>query len=186
METAFITRVTAVFFSYLVAALLTERFTEAAMASLKYAELKLHRPDWPAIGEKVRLRLERYYRLQTADRRGLAVVDGLLKTLITVPDAGDRRLLSVDLIRKYYYRLISYGLTFSAALILAFSLRYDLVAVITQAYPETARILAPRPYPAVNVLLSAVAISLGVQPLHQVISRIEKRLEKKRQAGGLQ
>lgn len=179
----FITRLTAVFFSYLTAALLIERFVEVVMAVLRYLELRLKWPKWLKIAETLQVRLERFYHLQTG---GAKALDTLLWNWVTVAGESGKRILAADLIRLRYYRLVSYALTFSAALVLAFFIDYNLIEIITDAYPEVLKVFDPRKYAGLNVLLTACALSFGVQPLHQLISRLEKRLEKKLQPGGAQ
>ncbi|MDZ7371616.1 MAG: hypothetical protein ONB12_10650 [candidate division KSB1 bacterium] len=183
-DSYFITRITAVFFSYLVAALFIERLVEALLAVLKYLELRLSRPDWLRLAELLRRRLQRFYHLESLEKGGGAVLDAILWQFVTVTE-GENRVLSADLVRLYYYRLISYVLTIAAAAGMTLLVHYDLVDILVQAYPEMLKLFDPRPYPAINLLLSILALSLGVQPLHQMISRIEKRLQKKRQTGDL-
>lgn len=184
-EEYFITRLTAVFFSYLVAALLVERFVEVMVAVLKYAEWKFVRPDvWSGVAEKMRRKFERLYYMHSLDQKGTLSLDLLLWNLVSVNDESGRRTLMADLIRLRFYRLTAYAITFGAALILAFAIQYNFISIIVAAFPEIIDLFDPRKYAFLNVLLTAMALSFGSQPLHQLISRLERQLASKTQPGG--
>jgi hypothetical protein len=184
-EEFFITRLTAVFFSYLVAALLVERFVEIMVAVLKYLELKFMRPNfWTGAAENMRRRFERLYYLHSLDKKATLSLDMLLWNLVTVSGEAGRRTLVADLVRLHFYRLIAYVFTFGTALALAFAIKYNFISIIVAAFPEIINLFDPRKYEFLNILLTALALSFGSQPLHQLICRLEKRLESKTELGG--
>ncbi|RPH92143.1 MAG: hypothetical protein EHM72_17830 [Calditrichaeota bacterium] len=185
-EEFFITRLTAIFFSYLVGALLVERIVEIAVAVLKYFELKFKRPNWNLIAEEMRIRFERLYELQSIEPKAHKALDMLLWNLITVVSESGKRVVMTDLIRLRFYRMTSLLITFLSALFLTFMINYDFISIVVKAYPDILKLFDPRPYQGLNILLTAFALSFGVQPLHQFISRLEKRLESKTQTGGAQ
>lgn len=184
----FVTFVTYVFFTYLILALLVERIVEVLVAIFNYVEL--HR-RWDAYWNRTAERLSnRYTRLYgyAQDERGKirSVLDALLWNVISEePYRGGKKIISANLIRLNYLRLGTRVIAFLIAAVIVLSLRLDFVEVLSlifQEYPFFTGLLESSSI--VRFILTIAAISIGSEPLHQVIRGVEKFAEKKRNAPG--
>ncbi len=177
-----ITRMTYVFFVYLVLSLLVERTIEVLVAVYNYSEFKAGKfKRWNRKAETYRGRFDRLYGFQGQGaltlRRRLSWV--LWKSLTVAPYEGGKETVSADLIRLNFLRVSARVIAFLIALWLTLDLKLDLVVVLEKAIPEAWLPTFIRKYELVRQLLTAAAISIGSEPLHQIIRNLERRIEKK-------
>ncbi|NOX36700.1 MAG: hypothetical protein GXO78_04105 [Calditrichaeota bacterium] len=183
-----ITLITYIFFVVLVLATFVERALEIAMAGFKYLEFRLGWAEvWNRLAVRYARRLDRLYGLQGSQGQAWQrFLDRLFWRLVSEsPVPGGRRILSARLIRLNYLRVITRLVAFGLSLILVLALKIDLIEYIIQllsgAYPQVKIISSIIESKAVHYGLTALAISIGTEPLHQFLVRIEE-LEKRRRA----
>lgn len=181
-----ITLITYIFFVVLVLATFVERTLEIAMAAFKYLEFRLDWSEvWNRLAVKYACRLDRLYGLQGRQGQGWQkFLDRLFWRLVSEsPVPGGRRILSARLIRLNYLRVITRFIAFGLSLVMVLALKIDLIEYIIQllsdAYPQVEIITSVIESRAVHYTLTALAISIGTEPLHQFLVRIEE-LEKRR------
>ena len=179
-----ITTVTYVFFIYLLLALLVERSVEILVAVYKYVELKR---DWFRFFERkaarYRQRFERLYGFQGEQAsRARSVLNRVYwRVLIEPATPGSRPVVSAVLVRLSYLRLgtrlVSILLALLLVLVLLNFAEFNLLDLIAQFYAQNfqgaALLRKITSSPALSVLISAIFISLGVEPLHKLIARVE-------------
>ncbi len=183
-----VTLVTYILFTYLVLALLIERIVEVLVAAYNYIE---YRKKWDAYWNRAAERLsKRYTRLYgyAHDNTGKirSMLDRLLWNTITVePYKGGKKIISADMIRLNYLRLGTRIAAFLLASIIVVTLRLDFVDVLSlmlagdeflPGFLESSSV--------VRFILTTAALSIGSEPLHQVIRGVEKFADKKRKAPG--
>jgi hypothetical protein len=177
-----ITKVTFIFFIFLILALFVERLIEVLMAIFNYIELrfKFYR-FWNRQAERYQLRFERLYGFQGEDGgQKKKILDWVIwKTIIEPSYAGGKYIVSSNLIRLNYMRVATRGLAFGLALILVISQGLNLVEVIEQLIPMAKKVSVVTQTGFVRLFLTAFAISIGSEPLHHIIGRIEKVGKKK-------
>lgn len=180
-----ITTITYVFFIYLLLALLVERSVEILMAVYKYVELKR---DWFQFFERraalYRQRFERLYGFQGQQAsRARNVLNHVYRRVIVEPgQPGGRPVVSASLVRLSYLRLGTRALSILLALLFVLLLlnfaEFNLLDLIAQFYAQNfqgAGLLRKiTSSPALSVIISAIFISLGVEPLHRLIARVEE------------
>ena len=177
-----ITKVTYLFFIYLVLALLIERLLEVSVAVFNYFELKLRWYHlWDRKAEKYRARFERLYGFQGEDAdKKKKILDWLLWKAITEPSySGGKPIISASLIRLNYFRVVTRVLAFILALVLVVYQRLDLIETIERIVPAAKKAVFVTQSDIVRFFFTALVISLGSEPLHQLISRVEKFTERK-------
>jgi len=183
-----VTLVTYILFTYLVLALLIERIVEIFVAVFNYIE---YRKKWDVYWNRAAERLsQRYNRLYgyAHDNTGKirAMLDRLLWNTITEePYKGGKKIISADMIRLNYLRLGTRIAAFLLAAIIVVTLRLDFVDVLSlmvagdeslPGFLESSSV--------VRFILTTAALSIGSEPLHQVIRGVEKFADKKRKAPG--
>ncbi len=183
-----VTIFTYVFFTYLILALLIERIVEVLVTIFNYVEM--HR-QWDGYWNRTAERLSsRYTRLYgyAQDERGKihSILDGLLWNVISEePYKGGKKIISAELIRLNYLRLGTRIIAFLIAAALVLSLRLDFVEVVSMMFSnDYLPVELLRMSPVVSFILTTAALSIGAEPLHQVIRGVEKFAEKKRKAPG--
>ncbi len=177
-----ITIATYIFFVYLLLGTVVERLSEVFVAVYKYVELKMGwREHWNKKAQQYQRRLDNLYRLQAEGTgKSIQTFSWLLWTVVTEPQyPGGRERVSARLIRQNAIQLGTRILAVVAALILIFALQVDLFAMIVRALPgvELGSIFIQNPW--MGKVLSAVAISIGTEPLHHIITRVERWSEKR-------
>jgi len=176
-----ITKVTYLFFIYLVLALFVERLIEVLVAIFNYIEIKfrLYR-FWNRQAGRHQLRFERWYGFQREGAEGKKkLFDWVIwKTIIEPAYAGGKYIISANLIRLSYIRVGTRVLAFGLALLLAITQGLNLVDVIEQIIPMAKKVSVVTQSGFFRLILSAFAISIGSEPLHHLIGRIEKVGEK--------
>ncbi|HKJ67449.1 MAG TPA: hypothetical protein VKA68_05795 [bacterium] len=177
-----ITLATYIFFVYLLLGTIVERLSEVVVAVYKYLELKLGwRDHWNKKAQQYQRRLDNLYRLQAEGTgKSLQTFSWLLWNVVTEPQyPGGRERVSARLIRQNAIQIGTRILAVVAALILIFALQVDIFSMIVQSLPgvELGNIFVAQPW--LGKVLSAVAISIGTEPLHHVITRVERWSEKR-------
>lgn len=177
---AVITKITYIFFVYLILALFVERIVEIVVAIYNYLEFKLRWYNvWDRKAAKYRARFDRLYGIQG---EGIAkkkkMFDWLLWKAITEPAyIGGKPIISSNLIRLNYIRIGTRTLAFIFSLTLVCSKGVDLIDIIEKIIPATLKIVFQSD--PLRIIFTAIAISLGSEPLHHLITRLEKFAEKK-------
>lgn len=177
-----ITLATYIFFVYLLLGIVVERLSEVLVAVYKYLELKMGwREHWNKKAQQYQRRLDNLYRLQAEGTgKSLQTFSWLLWTVVTEPQyPGGRERVSARLIRQNAIQLGTRILAVVAALILIFALQADLFAMVVRALPgvDLGNIFVRNPW--LGKVLSAVGISIGTEPLHHIITRVERWSEKR-------
>lgn len=179
-----VTTVTFIFFIYLVLAIFVERTLEILMAIYNYVEFKF---NWHAFwNRKARAYQERFHRLYNFQGEGTNNVQKLFnwikwKVISDKPYEGGKEVISAALIRLNYRRIGSRVVAFLISLSLVLSLGLDLIAIIENLLPDVNIVRTALEYKIVRVVLTSAAISVGSEPLHEIISRIE-RMERRKKA----
>ena len=189
-----ITSVTYIFFVYLILTLLVERLVEVLVAVFNYCELKFRwRAFWNRKAAAYQGRLERLYGYQgeSATKTQKLFNRLLWKTIAEKPYEGGKDVISAELIRLNYIRVGTRVTAFllSLFLVLLFETlhQFDLMAVvrdaILSAVPENVSKIVKAiidrvidvlsKNPTVKLVLTSAAVSIGTDPLHQLIRRIE-------------
>ncbi len=177
-NTQVVTFITYVFFMYLILAIAIERTIEILISVYNYTEFK-HGWErwWNGIAEKLRKRYDRMSAYRSADSPGKNnLINRLLWKVITEkPYEGGKEVISADLIRLQYIRVGARVAAIALAAVLVAALQLDFIAVVELAMPDAAKLAPVTDYASVRFILTAVALSIGSEPLHQIISKIEKR-----------
>jgi len=191
-----ITTITYLFFVYLILALLVERVVEVLVAFFNYLEFKFKWYEfWNRKAEAYRARYDRLYGYHgPGGERMKKLLSWLLwKSIAERPYEGGKEAVSANLIRLNYLRLSTRITAFllSAGLVLWQHEQLD-IAIIVDAVkvslPEALRsvfvsvtkVITESPF--FKGVLTAAAITIGSEPLHELISRIEKVLKSKSQS----
>lgn len=176
-----ITQATFIFFLYLLLALFVERILEIAVAVYNRIEAAYDGHEfWNEQATKLRMRLERMSRYHRGDKPMplLRALHWTFWQVVTESKRSDgRRIVSAKLIRLQSIRL--------ATRVLAFVLALGLVTVLWQTkgftllgtvatFYEASFEGALVTVDAVNLVVSAAAISIGTEPLHRLITRVER------------
>lgn len=191
MEIEIITKITYIFFIYLILAILIERAIEILVAIYNYFEFKFKWYEyWNRKAKTYQDRFDRLYGYQGKDAgKTQKLFNWLLwKVIVEKPYEGGKDVISADLIRLNYLRIGTSVTAFILSLLLVlsqaqlvFAQQYDLdlIKFVEKAIPEVGRLAAVTRNALVRILLTAVAISIGTEPLHQLIRRVEKIAESK-------
>jgi len=177
-----ITLVTYIFFIYLLLATIIERLSEVVVAVYKYVEFKFGwREYWNKKARKMQKRLDDLYRLQE-EGAGNAVhtFSWLLWTVVTEPKyPGGRERISARLVRQHSIQLGTRIFSVLVAFLLVFSLQVDLFQMAGTLLQGVDLGTFFTENPLVGKLLSGAAISIGTEPLHHTITRIERWSERR-------
>lgn len=176
-----ITTITYLFFIYLILALFIERSVEIMVSVLRYADLKLGwYSHWNRLAEASRQRFDRQLLYQGAGGGTEKLLVWLHWDVVTAKAyEGGKDLISADAIRSKYIRITSRILafllaaTFSGLMYLNF--KTDLITIFQQV--SEIELISSGPY--LKVFLTAVLLSAGAEPLHQLIVKVENIGKKK-------
>ncbi len=179
-----ITALTYIYFVFLLVALIIERILEVLMAIFNYFEVKFpHLQElWNSKARKYQIRFERLYGYQGLYSEKKKIFDTILWKVISEPAyPGGKPIISANLIRLHYVRIATRLMSLYLAFILVYSQGLDLFQVLEKIVPETAEAKALTPYQGMRYFVTALIISIGTDPLHQLISRIEKYAQERYQ-----
>ena len=179
-----ITGVTYAFFLYLLVAITVERTIEILMAIFKYIEhrLKWYR-FWNTRARIIQGRLDRIYAFNEIHPNAPDRVLSRLLWKVMVPTAAGRSdVIAADLIRDKSLRIGSAVLSLVLSLTLVYGLQLDpkpILSNIVQNAKDLAFFSKAFEWDNFRMALLAVAISSGTDPLHHLITSIEKYAVKK-------
>lgn len=190
-----ITFVTYLLFLYLTLALFVERTVEVFVAIFTYAELKWNlRSIWNTAAETYRAQLDKLYGYAGEGSTGAQKLMGwvLWKVIAEKPYEGGKEMVSAGLIRLNYIRIGTRTLSFIlAAIIVRTQWTYlDFLAFVPLIETLVPGGLPDFVKPLLNGLLAsdtvrfvivAAAISIGSEPLHELIGTVEKATQKKKE-----
>jgi hypothetical protein len=177
-----ITTATYIFFVYLVLAIFVERLMEVLVAVFNYAEFKFHwYTFWNRKAKKYQVRLDQLYSYQGEGINATKkLFDWFLWKIISEkPYDGGKRIIHADLIRLNTFRVCTRIIAFLISLIFVISFELDFLAIIENAFSKIKFLIPITQSGFVRTIITALAISLGVEPLHQLISHVEKTVQEK-------
>jgi hypothetical protein len=195
-----VTFITYIFFVYLLLAVFVERTVEVLVAVFGYLELKFHwEKFWNTKADRYEERFNRLYAFAGArDAKKSKVLDWILwKVIVDRPNVGGKDIVSADLIRMNYLkigsRVAAFGISF--ALVLTQWDTLDVVQIAKLALEKKAVppvLISPLENLMglywFRVILTASLLTIGSEPLHELIKKVEARFERKTKelAGGAQ
>lgn len=176
-----ITNITYLFFVYLIMALFVERLIEVAVSAFNYFDQKFRgHTFWNRKAEQYRERFDRLYGFHAGRAPHVErLLNWLLwKVLSEKPYPGGKEIVSADLIRMNYVRVGARILAFLVSVGFAWwakvALDIDLVTVVEKLLPDVRFVDVLARSKFLQILITAAAISVGTEPLHEAISRIEE------------
>ena len=190
METTdVITITTYIFFIYLLMALFVERTVEVLVSIFNYCDMKWKRCRvWNNRAEKYRDKLDRLYNFDSSTRIN-KMFNWLCWGVVTEPAyTGGKLIISAQTIRTKYIQVYSRVCASIVSLILVLILYYQygikmvdaISGVLYKSGPITGTTIGfLQNNELIGVLLTAIAVAAGVQPLHSMIVNIEKAGKKK-------
>lgn len=178
-----ITTLTYIYFVFLLIALVVERILEVLMAIFNYIEIKTNLQElWNWKARKYQTRFERLYGYQGVYSEKKKVFDTILWKVISEPAyPGGKPIISANLIRLHYVRVATRLLSLYLAFVLVYSQGLDLFQILETIIPETTKARALTQYQGLRYFVTAFIISIGTDPLHQLISRLEKYAQERYQ-----
>lgn len=178
-----ITALTFVFFKYLLLAITVERTTEILMAIFKYFEFRRKWYTWWTDRAKaLRTRLDRLFVFKGVHRtKPDNQLSWLLWRVMVPTPAGWSDVIAVDLIRSNALRLATRLFAFFLSVLFVYSLWLDpkvFLKDILESGTEGGFFSPDWGWQHFRMLLLAGAISVGSEPLHQIIGAIEEYAKK--------
>jgi len=194
-----VTSVTYLFFVYLLLAVFVERTIEVLLALFDYLELKFHwERFWNRKAQHYEERLNRLYVYGgPRDERKKQLFDWILwKVIVDRPNTGGKDIVSADLIRINYVRVASRLTAFVISLIVVLTQwpTVDVVQITNKvlaniskdggAIPQALKsfldgLLA---FSGFRKILTAALLTMGSEPLHELIKKVETRMDSKSKA----
>ncbi|RME01782.1 MAG: hypothetical protein D6814_00840 [Calditrichaeota bacterium] len=181
-----ITIATYIFLVYLILALIIERTVEVLVAVYNYLELRLkwyEKWNQKALQYQAKFDQLRNYQGEGAIQSQNLVKWVLWKVITERPYEGGKQVVSAQLIRLNFLRVGTRSLAFLLALGLVLSQNLDFIqfiyATLEKSFPGSGIVNVLIGSKVIRVLLTAAAISIGSEPLHQLISKIERFAEQK-------
>ncbi|MBI5216279.1 MAG: hypothetical protein HY960_11050 [Ignavibacteriae bacterium] len=190
-----VTTVTYLAFLYLIISIFIERIIEVLISFISFIELqsKGFQKFWNDLAESYRIRLDALYGLHGVNEKSKQILDWLLwKVVVEKSNPGGRDCISAEMIRFNYVRICSRIAALLISFLLVTSLwRYlDFLRFFYQftqstQFPNGSADIFSRmlknliEHEWVRIALTSIALSIGVEPLHDIISRIEKSVTNK-------
>jgi hypothetical protein len=177
-----VSRITFIFFIYLVLAIFVERTIEVLISVFNYIELKKEfHHFWNARARAYQKRFERIYSYQGKTQNKMESLLNWLnwKIVSDKPYTGGKVTISADLIRINYIRVGTRILALIISFILVLVIDLDIIRMIKKLLPGPEFAKDILEYDAVKVIITAAAISIGSEPLHELITKIENVGKKK-------
>ncbi len=190
METVdVITKATYIFFIYLLMAVFVERTVEIFVSIFNYCDLKWKRYRvWNNRAEKYRDKLDRLYNFDSSTKVN-KMFNWLLWGVVTEPAyTGGKMIISAQTIRTKYLQVYTRVCANIIALILVLVLYYGFEITMIDAISRvtigsdsisTATVSFFQRNVLLGVVISAALVAAGVEPLHNIIGKIEKAGKKK-------
>ncbi|MFQ5753626.1 MAG: hypothetical protein ACE5HI_16675, partial [bacterium] len=161
-----ITKITYLFFIYLILAIFVERIVEVFVSVFNYAEFKRNFYEyWNKKALSYQKRFDRLYGYQSGHTPQTDKILNwvLWKVVSEKPYVGGKEIISADLIRLNYIRIITrvfaFVLSLGFAIAIKIKLGIDLVVIIESLLPNVALIGVISKIDLIGVLLTAVALS---------------------------
>ncbi len=190
METVdVITKATYIFFIYLLMAVFVERAVEIFVSIFNYCDLKWKRYRvWNNRAEKYRDKLDRLYNFDSSTKVN-KMFNWLLWGVVTEPAyTGGKMIISAQTIRtkslQIYCRVCSNVISLVLVLVLYYGFDITMIDAISRVTIgsdsiSTATVAFFQRNVLLGVVISAVLVAVGVEPLHNIIGKIEKAGKKK-------
>lgn len=190
METVdVITKATYIFFIYLLMAVFVERSVEVFVSIFNYCDMKWKRYKvWNIRAEKYRDKLDRLYSFDSSTKVN-KMFNWLLWGIVTEPAyTGGKLIIAAQTIRTKYLQIYSRVCANIVALVLALILYYGfnitLIDAVSRVLKDSdtitnATVIFFTNHALIGVIISAIAVAVGVEPLHNIIGKIEKAGKKK-------
>ena len=190
METVdVITKATYIFFIYLLMAVFVERAVEIFVSIFNYCDLKWKRYRvWNSRAEKYRDKLDRLYNFDSSTKVN-KMFNWLLWGVVTEPAyTGGKMIISAQTIRtkslQIYCRVCSNLISLVLVLVLYYGFDITLIDAISRVTIgsdsiSTATVAFFQRNALLGVVISAALVATGVEPLHNIIGKIEKVGKKK-------
>lgn len=190
METVdVITKATYIFFIYLLMAVFVERAVEIFVSIFNYCDLKWKRYRvWNNRAEKYRDKLDRLYNFDSSTKVN-KMFNWLLWGVVTEPAyTGGKMIISAQTIRtkslQIYCRVCSNVISLVLVLVLYYGFDITMIDAISRVTIgsdsiSTATVAFFQRNLLLGVVISAVLVAVGVEPLHNIIGKIEKAGKKK-------
>lgn len=190
METVdVITKATYIFFIYLLMAVFVERTVEIFVSIFNYCDLKWKRYRvWNNRAEKYRDKLDRLYNFDSSTKVN-KMFNWLLWGVVTEPAyTGGKMIISAQTIRtkslQIYCRVCSNVISLVLVLVLYYGFDITMIDAISRVTIgsdsiSTATVAFFQRNVLLGVVISAVLVAVGVEPLHNIIGKIEKAGKKK-------
>ena len=172
-----ITNVTYLFFVYLILAIIVERVVEILVSIFNYSEM---RGKWygfwnrRALAYQKRFELLYGYQDESADRVKKLFSWLLWKVIAEKPHEGGKEVISANLIRLNYMRVATRVAAFVISCIMVAVVGLDFIEIIQRMIPKFKLLEMIAGWPFFRFIVTAALISIGSEPLHQVIRRVEK------------
>lgn len=179
-----ITQITYIFFIYLLMAVFVERSVEIYVSIFNYCDLKWKRYKvWNRRAEQYRDKLDRLYNFDPSAKVN-NMFSWLLWGIVSEPSySGGKFTISATTIRTKYLRVYTRVVANIIALILVYILhsnfKITFVDVVQRVMLETPTLAFFKVHDFWGVIISAVAVAAGVEPLHALITKVEKAGKKK-------
>lgn len=190
METVdVITKATYIFFIYLLMAVFVERAVEIFVSIFNYCDLKWKRYRvWNNRAEKYRDKLDRLYNFDSSTKVN-KMFNWLLWGVVTEPAyTGGKMIISAQTIRtkslQIYCRVCSNVISLVLVLVLYYGFDITMIDAISRVMNDpdsfsTATVSFFQRNVLLGVVISAALVAAGVEPLHNIIGKIEKAGKKK-------
>lgn len=176
-QIAVISKLVYITFLFLILAIFVERATEIFVSIIKFIDLKNNWFFiWNRKAKKIRKRLDVLFAAQGSDAKDKKdVFSWILWNYISdSPNEGGKKIIAARFVRTQYYKIISRS--FALAVSIVFSilmykyLNVDLVTILN----NIAQMQIEVEQTWIKILVTAILLAVGVEPLHQLILRFER------------
>jgi hypothetical protein len=171
-----ISLITYLFFIYLILAIFIERMVEVFMSILYYIDLKFNGYTfWNKLAKKYKLRLDNLYDFQgnklNANEK---MFNWILWEIVTEKNQiGGKNTISSKAIRTKYFRMAGRVFAFLLSLAFAIAIKIKLDTDLISLFEKVSGIDLLLKQFELRIFLTAVALSIGSEPLHSLIVKFE-------------
>ena len=180
---------TYIFMVYLLLALFVERSLEIGVAVFQYAEWRWRWFEfWNRKAAQLQQRFEHYQKVAAAGGPSVQqLLNDVLAKWVTEPAyPGGPAVVSAALVRLNGLRIGTRVVGFLLALLLVWTQHVDFIQILyrifEEALPQQKILVLFIESSAFRLGITAAAISIGAEPLHQMISKVESFVARKTQA----
>lgn len=171
-----ITMVTYLFFIYLILAIFIERCVELIIGTLNYADQKLGWYHyWNKLAVRHQKRLDELYNYQGDRGKGTNKLFTWILWDVVIEKAyeGGKDIISAASIRFKYFRVISRIIAFFLSLAFALYIQKNLGVDLITLFENVSGIEMAAIGSGLKAFLTAVLLSVGSEPLHEIITKVE-------------